>query len=94
MKNVAKQAGWIFSETKKKEPSKCFRFLGYNLKTETKKFEVPVDKIEKALQRLSVLLGARTKGKKVTARQLAMVDGGGPPVQLLQSILRLHQALP
>ena len=28
LKHVAKQAGWIFSDTKEKEPSKCFRFLG------------------------------------------------------------------
>ena len=85
LKGVAKQAGWIFSETKEKEPLKCFRFLGYNLNTETMKFEVPEDKLEKALQRLKELLGARTKGKKVTNRQLAKAVG------LLCSFYRAYQ---
>ena len=49
------------------------------------KFEVPDDKLEKALQRLKGLMGARTRGKKVTARQLAKAVG------LLCSFYRAYQ---
>ena len=76
LKNVASRAGWLFSEAKEREPSTCFRFLGYNLNTQTMKFEVPEDKLEKALHRLKVLLEAGLRPRtKITNRQLAKVVG-------------------
>ena len=41
LKDVARQAGWLFSEAKEQEPSTCSRFLGYNLNTASMKFQVP-----------------------------------------------------
>ena len=76
LKNVASRAGWLFSEAKEREPSTCFRFLGYILNTQTMKFEVPEDKLERALDRLKVLLEARVRpSTKITNRQLAKVVG-------------------
>ena len=76
LKDVARQAGWLFSEAKEQEPSRCCRFLGYNLNTQNMKFEVPEDKLEKALAKIKVLLEAGQRPrKKITSRQLAKVVG-------------------
>ena len=72
---MASQAGWLFSEAKEQKPTTCFRFLGYNLNTQTMKFEVPEDKLESALKKLKVLLEAKAKRTKVMNRQLAKVVG-------------------
>ena len=45
------------------------------MNAETMKFEVPENKLEKALGRIEGLLKARTRGKKVTLRQLAQTVG-------------------
>ena len=75
LKDVARQAGWLFSEAKEHEPTTCFRFLGYNLNTQTMKFEVPEDKLEAALKKIRVLLEAKAKRAKITTRQLAKAVG-------------------
>jgi hypothetical protein len=69
---VAKQAGWLFSEAKEQEPSTCTRFLGYNLNTSNMKFEVPEDKVEKVLKKVSGLLDRKVI---TTNRKVARVVG-------------------
>jgi hypothetical protein len=75
LKDVARQAGWLFSEAKEQEPSTCTRFLGYNLNTVNMKFEVPEDKLELVLKKVSVLLEAKAKGYRTTNRKVARVVG-------------------
>ena len=76
LKDVARQAGWLFSEAKEQEPSRCFRFLGFNLNTQTMRFEVPEDKLVKALTRVERVLETRRRpGIRITARLLAKAVG-------------------
>jgi hypothetical protein len=72
LKSVASQAGWLFSEAKEQEPSTCHRFLGYNLNTTNMKFEVPEDKLERVLMKVSRLLGRKVR---TTNRKVARVVG-------------------
>ena len=75
LKDVARLAGWLFSEAKEQEPSRCFRFLGYNLNTQTMRFEVPEDKLVKALTRVNLLLRAGQTHRRITNRLLAKAVG-------------------
>ena len=59
LKDAARRSGWLFSEAKEHKPATCCRFRGYNLNTQTMKFEVTEDKLEVARKKLRVLLEAR-----------------------------------
>ena len=59
LKDAARRASWLCSEAKEHKPATCFRFRGYNLNTQTMKFEVTEDKLEVARKKLRVLLEAR-----------------------------------
>ena len=46
LKDAARRASWLCSEAKEHKPATCFPFRGYNLNTQTMKFEVTEDKLE------------------------------------------------
>ena len=72
LRDVATQAGWLFSDAKEQEPSTSSKFLGYILNTVTMKFEAPEEKIVKVLDKVDILL---MKTTYVTNRKLAKAVG-------------------
>ena len=69
--DVMAQAGWVFSESKRKEPSQSPVFLGVTVDTLEGTFHVPEHKLEDIMVNMEQLLVLR----RLEVRRLASVIG-------------------
>ncbi len=70
-KALLSQAGWVFSESKRKDPSQKPIFLGFLVDTVRMTFHVPQEKLDNVISTIGEILSHR----RVAARGLASVVG-------------------
>ncbi|MCP3680872.1 MAG: hypothetical protein GY782_11720, partial [Gammaproteobacteria bacterium] len=69
--DVLSQAGWVFSEAKRKDPSQNPIFLGFLVDTVAMRFRVPQPKLDNIISTMGEMLSS----KRVPVRGLASVVG-------------------
>ena len=73
VKQVFRKAGWLFSESKGRDPSQQFLYLGFIADTVEMKFKIPEEKKAKVLKLIQDLFNR--KHKKVPVKFVASVAG-------------------